>query len=134
MNNLERLKEITQMIEDMTDGRQKFAPDFLGSVRIQTDSDAYADLLLRKKTDCHTGEITLSFQAAIRRMGSWMNAHQFQMAADEIQEMSNLLYELEQTTLTVSPEEMWQWEGWIGDRQLRQEQAMDEPAPGLEMG
>ena len=119
MSNLEQLQNLTRMIEESTEGRQRLMPNLSGGgVDIQADNDAYTGLLLRTKADYDTGNITLSFHASVRRMGRWMSPREFQFVADEIQEMINLLYELEQTTITVNPEEMERWSGWLAARQI----------------
>jgi len=135
-NMLTKLQELTRMIEESTDGRQRLVPSFPGhSVDVQAENEAYTGLLIRTKTNFDTGDITLKFQATIRRMGSWMSAQEFQFAAEEIQEMSNLLYELEQTTITVSPEEMEQWAGWLSAQRVDQAIAQaHEREPQLEPG
>ncbi|MDL2232065.1 hypothetical protein LJC63_00605 [Ruminococcaceae bacterium OttesenSCG-928-L11] len=121
--SLKQLQDLTAMIEESTHGRQRLILSFPGcGVDVQTDNEAYTGLLIRQRPDYDTGDITLEFQATIRRMGSWMNGQEFRFAAEEIQEMNNLLYELEQTTITVSPEEMEQWAKWLSA--LRVDQAL----------
>ena len=138
MNTLEKLQTLTDMIEESTGGRQRLVRGFSGGVDIQTEDDAHAGLLLKKKLDYDTGDITLGFQATVCRMGSWMNAKDFNLVAEEIQEMNNLLYELEQTVITVSQDEMRQWANWLGVRQV--ELAVDrtqgrefQPEPTMEI-
>jgi hypothetical protein len=125
MNQMERLQELTRKIEDATDGRQRFENGVTtGGVYIHTDHSAYTGLLMRKDLNFDTGEFALSFEACIRRMGNWMNAQEFKVAADEIQEMNNLLYELEQSSVTVTQEDMRQWSDWLSARQI--ERAMEQ--------
>lgn len=113
MSILKKLQDLTKMIEESTGGRQRLIPNFTDGVDVQTDHDAYTGLLIRQKTDCDTGDITLGFQAAIRRMGSWMSPNELCTVLDEVSDTYYLLSELEQTTITISPDEMQEWVKWL---------------------
>lgn len=119
MTTLDELQKITEMIEQRTKGRQRLVPGFSGGVDILTDKDSYTGFLLKKNMDYHTGDARLSFQATIRRMGSWMSAEEMNLAAEEVLETALLLKELEGASLVVADADMQAWESWLSDRQVQ---------------
>jgi len=109
INGSERLREVVQMVEERTGGKQQFAVDFTGSVYIRQDDSANTGLHMRKNLDYETDLCRLEFQGYIRRMGIHMSSLGMQTVADEVKHLTGVLAELEQNPVVVTEEEMSQW-------------------------
>ena len=117
ISGLERLRDVTRMVENITGGKQEFSTDFAGGVYIKQDDSANTGLFMRKNPDFESGLCRLEFQGYIRRMGVYMSSDGMREMHTEIGQLTKLLEILEQEPVVVAEEEMTQWAKELGTRQ-----------------
>ena len=109
MTELEKLKTVSELIRDMTDGRLQIATSIGNHIYVRPRDDAYIGLEMMIRGNYHKNCYEITFDANVRRMGTPMTAADLGKLATEVQQAQALLTALEMYQFRPTQKDMEQF-------------------------
>lgn len=95
MTELEKLKTAAELIRDMSQSKLELCPSDVGCGYIRASDDAYIAMNMVMRSNMVQGNVDVTFNAYVRRMGSEMNAKDLNALQQEVQQAYTLVQALE---------------------------------------
>lgn len=95
MTELEKLKTAADLIRDTSLGKLELCPSDVGYGYIRASDDAYIAMNMVMRSNMVQGNVDVTFNAYVRRMGSEMNAKDLNALQQEVQQAYALIQALE---------------------------------------
>ena len=94
MTELEKLKTAAELIRDMSQSKLELCPSDVGCGYIRAADDAYIAMNMVIRSNMVQGNVDVTFNAYVRRMGSEMNAKDLNALQQEVQQAYALMQAL----------------------------------------
>ncbi|MBQ8238092.1 MAG: hypothetical protein IJZ39_08100 [Oscillospiraceae bacterium] len=122
MTELEKLKTAADLIRETSQGRLELCASDVGCAYVRASDDAYIAMNMVMRSNMVQGNVDVTFNAYVRRMGSEMNTKDLNALQQEVQQAYALVQALEVMRFQPTLDDLSAFHSYLKQEQAQRQQ------------
>lgn len=133
MTELEKLKTVADLIQEISHGKLEIRPSIGNNVFIHASDDAYIGMEMVMKNNYPKKYVDITFRGFVRRMGTPMSGKDMEQLQMEVQQVHALILALEIPQFHPTMEDLSAFHDYLQEQQMQSQEAPEQSMQGMSM-
>ena len=133
MTELEKLKTVADLIQDISHGKLEIRPSIGNNVFIHASDNAYIGMEMVMKSNYSKKYVDITFQGFVRRMGTPMSGKDMEQLLEEVQQAHALVLALEIPQFHPTLEDLSAFHDYLQEQQMQSQKAEEQTMQDISM-